>query len=239
MALIPIARMTNLFLFNNYIGITNKTNKWGIEVTANYINEPCVNDTSYLVVIGKDNSTFENGNKEIPGDGVILSAHGKKADFLKNYVELGDTIKILLRLSPLNEKISEAVSGAPQIIKNGRIKIDLKGEGLPESFSTTKHPRTAIGYNKQKTKLYLFAVDGRQEGYSMGMSLRELAKFMLDWGVYEGINLDGGGSTTMYVRGELVNRPSDSSGERKVSNAIILLCKNSSDKSQYDINVTS
>ena len=61
------------------------------------------------------------------------------------------------------------------------------------------------------------------------MSLRELAKFMLDWGVWDGINLDGGGSTTMYVRGEIVNRPSDTSGERKVTNSIILLCNNFSE----------
>ena len=145
-----------LILFNNYIGITNKTNKWGIEVTANYIGEPCVNDTAYLVVIGKDNSTMENGNKEIPGYGVVLSAHGKKAEFLKDNVQLGDTLKILLKLPPVKEKIKEAISGAPQIIKNGRIKIDTRRENLPENFSTTRHPRTALGYNRQKNKIIPF-----------------------------------------------------------------------------------
>lgn len=217
-----------LILFNNYIGLTNKTNKWGIEVAANYIKEPCVNDTSYLVVIDKDNSATKEGNREIPGYGVVLSAHGKKAEFLKNNVALGDTIKIMLQLNPIRGKISEAVGGTPQIIKNGRIRIETKKENIPENFSTTKHPRTAVGYNKQKTKLFFFAIDGRQEGYSRGMSLRELAKFMLDWGVYQGVNLDGGGSTTMYIRGKIVNRPSDATGERRVSNSLIVLSKGSS-----------
>jgi len=219
-----------LILFNNYIGISNKTNKWGVEVIANYLNEPCVNDTCYLVAIARDKSMDDDGNKDIPGFGVVLSAHGKKAEFLQNNIQVGDTLKMLLQLPPVKRKIIEAVSGAPQIIKNGRIKIDLKKESLPASFSTTRHPRTAVGYNRDKTKLYLFVADGRQSEYSIGMSLRELAKFMLDWGVHNGINLDGGGSSTMYVRGNVVNRPSDTTGERKVTNALMVLCKNKSDR---------
>jgi hypothetical protein len=54
------------------------------------------------------------------------------------------------------------------------------------------------------------------------MSLFELANYMLEWNVYQGINLDGGGSTTMVVRGSIVNRPSDASGERSIGNALMV-----------------
>jgi exopolysaccharide biosynthesis protein len=73
----------------------------------------------------------------------------------------------------------------------------------------TGHPRTGIGINQDSTKLYLFTVDGRQPGYSLGMSLLEFANYMKEWNIYQGLNLDGGGSTTMVVRGSIVNSPSD------------------------------
>jgi hypothetical protein len=55
------------------------------------------------------------------------------------------------------------------------------------------------------------------------MTLDELANFMLTLGVWQGVNLDGGGSTTMVVRGKVVNSPSDATGERSVSNAILVV----------------
>ena len=55
------------------------------------------------------------------------------------------------------------------------------------------------------------------------MSLAELARLMLDLGVYEGMNLDGGGSTTMVVNGKLVNSPSDRTGERAVGSGLLVV----------------
>ena len=66
-------------------------------------------------------------------------------------------------------------------------------------------------------------MDGRQPEYSVGMSLFELADYMLEWGIHEGVNLDGGGSTTMVVRGNVVNSPSDAGGERAVANAMMVV----------------
>jgi exopolysaccharide biosynthesis protein len=88
--------------------------------------------------------------------------------------------------------------------------MTLKGS----KYDTDIHPRTAVGFSQDSTKLYFFTVDGRQPGYSVGMSLEELASYMLGWGVYQGVNLDGGGSTTMVVRNIVVNSPSDPEGER-------------------------
>ena len=95
-------------------------------------------------------------------------------------------------------------------------------EGTFPRFSSTRHPRTAVGFSADSSKLFLLTVDGRRESDS-GMTLVELAQLMLDLGVYEGMNFDGGGSTTMVVNGQVVNSPSDKTGERAVGSALLVL----------------
>jgi exopolysaccharide biosynthesis protein len=68
----------------------------------------------------------------------------------------------------------------------------------------------------------LVVIDGRQPRWSVGASLGELARIMRDLGAVEAMNLDGGGSSTMWVEGEVVNRPSDGT-ERKVTTAVLVL----------------
>jgi hypothetical protein len=72
-----------------------------------------------------------------------------------------------------------------------------------------------VGWNDKS--LLFVAVDGRQPSHSMGMSLEERGKLMIDLGCREAVNMDGGGSTTMVVRGAVMNRPSDGI-DRSVSN---------------------
>ncbi|MXV17597.1 phosphodiester glycosidase family protein [Hufsiella ginkgonis] len=97
------------------------------------------------------------------------------------------------------------------------------------AFNRLRHPRTAIAFIKNK--IFLVAVDGRSDN-AAGMSLFELANVFKWLGAYEAINLDGGGSTTLWVDGKkrkgVVNHPSDNKkwdheGERKVANALLLL----------------
>ena len=97
-------------------------------------------------------------------------------------------------------------------------------EGMHKPFTVVKHPRTGIGISKDSTELYLITVDGRQES-SSGISLKEFANLMLKEGIYQGLNLDGGGSTTMVINGKLVNSPSDKSGERPVGNCLLVIEK--------------
>jgi exopolysaccharide biosynthesis protein len=66
-------------------------------------------------------------------------------------------------------------------------------------------------------------VDGRRPGWSAGMTLTEAARLMRSLGARDAVNLDGGGSTTMSVLGEVVSRPSDRSGERPVSDALSVI----------------
>jgi exopolysaccharide biosynthesis protein len=67
----------------------------------------------------------------------------------------------------------------------------------------------------------MVVVDGRQEGYSAGMNLPELASFMLEMGVKEAVNLDGGGSTSFWLDGRYRNQPSDG-WPRPVANSILI-----------------
>lgn len=106
----------------------------------------------------------------------------------------------------------QAVAGFGGLIRRGQI--------LPAP-SEVLHPRTALGLDAAGRWLTLAVVDGRQKGYSEGMSERELAEWMAELGCCDALNLDGGGSSVMLLEdagGELQikNRPSDAAGPRPV-----------------------
>ncbi|MEE3235355.1 MAG: phosphodiester glycosidase family protein [Candidatus Latescibacterota bacterium] len=143
----------------------------------------------------------------------------------------GDTLALFSNLYPAKKPVNEALGGGPRLIRDGEISVEFETEGLSRAFAEDRHPRTALGYSEGHQTLFLIAVDGRQPGYSVGMKLNELAKFMrYEIGefmvsgehVYQALNLDGGGSTTMVVEGAVVNAPSDQTGERAVANAFLV-----------------
>ncbi|MCA9259695.1 MAG: phosphodiester glycosidase family protein, partial [Planctomycetales bacterium] len=89
-------------------------------------------------------------------------------------------------------ELFNALAGSDQIVTNGRATTDQR------EFSLTLHPRTAAGFTADG-RLILIVVDGRQPGYSEGVSLAELASLMLEYGCQQALNLDGGGSTTLAI----------------------------------------
>jgi hypothetical protein len=118
----------------------------------------------------------------------------------------------------------------PRLLRAGRIAVSATVEGFDppqapdffRSFVTGRNPRTLAGVRQDGT-LLLVTVDGRRPGWSAGMTLTEAARLMRSLGATDALNLDGGGSSTMVVRGEVVNRPSDRVGERPVSNGLFVL----------------
>jgi hypothetical protein len=156
---------------------------------------------------------------EIPADGVVISLHGKALEPLVGAVA-GEGINFYVNLDKQN--LDFAVSGAPRLLENGLLSTELE----TRKDARERNPRTAVGI--KDNKLYMVTVDGRQPGYSDGMSLYEMSEFLLGQGVKDAINLDGGGSTTMAVRKQgdaavkLVNSPSDGR-ERYVGNSIQLV----------------
>ena len=117
-------------------------------------------------------------------------------------------------------RAGHAVGGAGLLLLNGRVFDEWTEERIAAGFDTTRHPRTMIG--DDGTSIWLVAVDGRQPLLSLGMSFRELQGLAARLGLRSALNLDGGGSTTMVIRGAVVNHPSDQTGPRKVSDAVVV-----------------
>jgi hypothetical protein len=114
--------------------------------------------------------------------------------------------------------VMDTIGGNPTLVEDGLI-VDKNVDG--EGWFFEKHPRTGVGVTDDGT-LLLIVVDGRQPDWSVGMKLRRFARLFQNLGATWALNLDGGGSTTMYADGRVRNRPSDES-ERAVSSALLVL----------------
>lgn len=169
----------------------------------------------------------QQGSSSIPADGFVVSASGTAREWIRLNLRKRGAARLSLKMSPVETGQSEAwqkatsiVGGGPQLIKDGRVEITNAAEKILPAFVSDLHPRTAIAKLKSGEVL-LVTVDGRQTA-SIGMSLTMLADLLTEFGAVEAINLDGGGSTTMVIRNKLVNKPSDTTGERPISDAILI-----------------
>lgn len=174
------------------------------------------NSVCYLRIDGK--TIYERSGKMGDRDGgaILIDEKGRVS------VEQGDPANpqwVVARTEP------SIIGSGPMMRQDGK-DIDM-GKG---SFVVVRHPRTAIG--TVGDKVLLVTVDGRAKGYSSGVSLYEFAAIMRWLGAVNALNLDGGGSTTMYIEGQpengVVNRPCDNQkfdrqGERRVSNALLVM----------------
>lgn len=122
-----------------------------------------------------------------------------------------------IKTIPNWENVKHIISGGPYLVKNGEVFVDMTEQKLGAIGG--KNPRTAIGYT-QDGNFIMVAVDGR-EGASVGLTLKELAWFMKSIGCTNAMNLDGGGSTVMYVNGRVVNMPKVKGGIA-LSNALTI-----------------
>ena len=152
-----------------------------------------------IVDIRNDNSVISEGT-------VVLSASGRQA-WLMADLKIGDPLKIVQTLGPVWDKVTQAVGAGPCLVKNGEIYMTTLGEEFGSDVAGGRAPRTALGITKDG-KALLVVVDGRSRT-SVGYTLLELARFMLEQGAVEAMNLDGGGSSQMIIGSQIVNTPSD------------------------------
>jgi hypothetical protein len=202
-----------LVLYNKYFGSSTASNNQVTELKLKPITDFTINGIQRFLVMEK---TINTGNMSFSADEYVLSGNGTANTFLNDHFSISDTVELTLGTSPNRGAISNSLGGGPKLVVDGII---------PSGLSTSVHPRTAVGFNQDSTKVFFVTVDGRQPGFSVGMSLPQLASYMLSIGCYQAVNLDGGGSTTMVVRNEVVNRLSDASGERPVANALLAVCE--------------
>ena len=158
------------------------------------------------------------GGIAIAPDTVILNG---PAGSLLDFLQPGASLTLTFGITPGWENVREAIGGREFIVRDGAPFISPH-----PSVADQLHPRTALGITAAGG-LVMATVDGRQPGYSGGVDLDELAALMLSRGVVQGLNMDGGGSTTMAVRlpGDtdvsLANRPS-AGREIAVANSLIV-----------------
>ena len=182
---------------------------------------------------GGDTLFFDSAGSPHDGGGTVLhqgeavlAGTGAMAEIVRRLaasIHAGTELRVVARFAPDRGRLCTLVGGWPRLVVGGRSIADSvdRLEGTFPGFSITRHPRTAIGFSRDSTRLYLVTVDGRSES-SSGMSLAELAQLLQSLGVFDGLNLDGGGSTTLVLRGVVANHPSDASGERAVGNALLV-----------------
>ena len=144
------------------------------------------------------------GALEIPKDGFVIVGPEKDLNTIVNAKKFSLNIK----MNPEWKGVNHIISGGPYLVKGGEIYVDMSAQKLAAIGG--RNPRTAIGYTKDN-HLIMLTADGR-EGSSVGLTLMELAHLMKELGCVNAMNLDGGGSTVMYVQGQIVNRPAVQGG---------------------------
>jgi len=149
----------------------------------------------------------------IPEDGFLLQIHGEQ-DF-----KIGEKVIYRDEFTPdlEDQEVIHALGAGPILIQDSQIMISAAEEEFQPDIASGRAPRSAVGI-KDDGNLVFFTVDGRQPDLSIGITLENLADFMLKYGIVEGMNLDGGSSARMVVRGYTMNNPSD---QRLISNGLL------------------
>lgn len=169
------------------------------------------------------------GRTPIPPRGVVLSFGGLNLPPTLAALVIGVEVRLSTTWRSAygvpNDTLDAAhhiINGAGLLRREGTLLTTWDEEALSDdAFVTARHPRTLIGRDRHGA-FWLAAIDGRQPDYSIGMTFSDLQRLSDRLELTDALNLDGGGSTTMVVRGQVVNRPSDPAGARPVSDAIIV-----------------
>lgn len=216
-------------------GINRERKKDDVVIYTDFFNRTTLTDSDGVEFVVRKNRIRQildkKGSNEIPEDGFIISASGKKREELLRRLKIGMKVTLGFSHSVLSDSVKtdmfgsaeDVTNGVPQLIKNGRIGITWREEKANRAFVETRHPRTAVAKLKDG-KFLMMTVDGRSES-SAGIDLYKLAELLLEFGAVDAMNLDGGGSTTMFLDGKVVNKPSDKEGERKVGDAILVFLR--------------
>jgi hypothetical protein len=207
-------RMSGLRLFDRYWGAITDSASGTVELAIG--GEPAR-------VIAIDTTS---AGSAIPDGGIVLIADSTAPASVRarlRSARLGESVAWRVWLTP--SLPAEAVGGFPVLVSDSVPAADLNTAG-GAGFAPVRHPRTAVGIAAGGRRLLFVVVDGRQQPFSDGMTLRELADLFLRLGAPSAINLDGGGSSELVVNRAgvmaIANRPSDNI-ERPVANALALV----------------
>lgn len=172
---------------------------------------------------------ISNGSITIPHQGFTIIGPKQKLEpffnaqmaderetFLANLTHNGK-IELKIKTEPDWDDVNHIVSGGPYLVRNGGVYVDTAEQKL--NSIAGRNPRTAVGYTKND-ELVMITIDGREKA-SVGMTLLETARLMKEFGCEWAMNLDGGGSSVMYVKNNIVNTPCIKGGIA-LSNALVV-----------------
>lgn len=209
-----------------------KTNPYGYEVVVTNVDktldggEVRFGDT----VTGTVKAKRSYGNKdwaEIPEDGYVLSFGGGTLANEYKDIQPGDEIKFSIDINDPWDDSEFMLASGPLLVQNGKVDVTMDANS-PKL--TLAQPHTAVGTNADGSKVYFVTVDGRT-GIADGMRLDDFARYLQSLGIYNAINLDGGGSTEMvarkkaYIYPTIMNSPSDGR-ERQVATTLMAVINN-------------
>lgn len=158
-------------------------------------------------------------------DVLVAPSGGSRARFITS-LDPGQHLEVGWTINPEWPDLLDSTGSNTTLVHNGSPSDDVVfGDG---PFYEAMAGRTAVGQLRDGRDV-LVTVDGRQPGYSVGMTPLAFAEFLVSIGVVEAANLDGGGSTTLVVGGRLINRPSDPNGERPVGTALVVVAAGTPD----------
>jgi hypothetical protein len=152
-----------------------------------------------------------------PGTAVLVG-RGDAAASLRAEAPIGTTVTLRLSLRP-DWPVADAIGGGPVLVRDGKV-VHTANEGFTTSQILPLHPRSAVG-QLADGRILLVVADGRQSGYSVGLTTFGMALTMARLGAVRAMQLDGGGSSTLAFDGAVLNRPSDGR-ERPVPTALML-----------------
>jgi exopolysaccharide biosynthesis protein len=214
----------DLIVFYPEFGPSTKTNEWGVEVlcrrispTSTYYPFAVLEPERYLI------QEVNRNNTRIPSDGMVLSFHSSILKGLTwlDKVMLGEEVIVRTNLPKEWDSFPYLLGGGPMLVKEGRLVLDPAKEGFKASFNYPT-ARTAVG-KTVSGKILIVVVDSGSKDYSIGATWTELAYAMI--GLYplsDLMGFDGGGSSTMFVDGKVVNEPKDGAS-RRVSNILAVV----------------
>jgi len=163
------------------------------------------------------------GNTSLSPDTMILSLGPAAMNGVPS-IGTNTTLQISTASIPSLSVARTALSGGPVLVRGGKRQKIRAAEDDAYEFSSMleRHPRSAIGWNQQR--YFLVEVDGRQRDVSEGMTLEEFSDYLRKLGCDEALNLDGGGSATLWYDGEVRNSPCDGY-ERTIANSLVVVRK--------------
>ena len=165
----------------------------------------------------------QEGNTSLGPDIMVLSlGPGIMSQFQS--VGTGAVLRVSTMSQPALLGARTALSGGPLLVQSAKPQKVRSSPEDPYEFSSMleRHPRTAFGWNKQC--YFLVQVDGRQRDLSVGMTLDELSAWLVKLGCEEALNLDGGGSSSLWFEGHVRNNPCDGY-ERAIANSLLVVRK--------------